>query len=399
MFPTSTAAACKNLALGIAGLSLVSFSPASAQPSQVPSPSLPCENVSLRKEVQHAVSKGLAWLRNHQDPKGFWSTPDHPAVTALALVALVEEPGAPNRPLDSEAVQKGYACLLSCAKPDGGIYVKDLLNYNTAVSMMALLAANRPEYKPLLLKARQFLIGLQSDFNEAGKVDNSFDGGIGYGSKEKHSDMANTLQALEALYYSRHLAADQNLANSRDLNWPAALHFIQSCQNLPAHNSERWASGDPQNKGGFIYYPGHSMAGETNLPGGRVALRSYGSISYAGLLSYVYANLPRDDPRVQAVVDWLRGNFTLEENPGLGAQGLFYYYYTLTKALTVYGADYVETTDGRKIKWREDLACKLINLQDKDGFWVNANGRWWEKDPALVTAYMAITLEILQRRL
>mgnify|MGYP001617948682 FL=1 len=399
MYRTSITAAFKNLALGIAGLSLVSFSPASAQQSQVPSQSLPSENVSLRKEVQHAVSKGVAWLRSHQDPKGFWSTPDHPAITALALVALVEEPGVQDRPLDSEAVKKGYAYLLSCAKPDGGIYVKDLLNYNTAVSMMALLAANRPEDKPLLLKARQFLIGLQADFNERGKVDNPFDGGIGYGSKEKHSDMANTLQALEALYYSRHLAADENLADRRDLNWPAVIHFIQSCQNLPTHNSERWASGDPQNKGGFIYYPGHSMAGETNLPGGRVALRSYGSISYAGLLSYIYAHLQREDPRVQAVVNWLRGNFTLEENPGLGAQGLFYYYYTLTKALTIYGADYVETTDGRKIKWREDVAVKLINLQDKDGFWVNANGRWWEKDPVLVTAYMAITLEIMQRRL
>jgi len=48
---------------------------------------------------------------------------------------------------------------------------------------------------------------------------------------------------------------------------------------------------------------------------GRVALRSYGSISYAGLLSYIYADLQRDDPRVQAAFDWLRGNYTLDEIP------------------------------------------------------------------------------------
>ena len=53
------------------------------------------------------------------------------------------------------------------------------------------------------------------------------------------------------------------------------------------------------------------MAGETNLPSGRVALRSYGSISYAGLLSYIYADLKKDDPRVQAEV------LQLEPNEGL----------------------------------------------------------------------------------
>ena len=35
--------------------------------------------------------------------------------------------------------------------------------------------------------------------------------------------------------------------------------------------------------------------GVTNPTTGRVALRSYGSISYAGLLSYSYANLKRAD--------------------------------------------------------------------------------------------------------
>ena len=59
-----------------------------------------------------------------------------------------------------------------------------------------------------------------------------------------------------------------------------------------------WPLNSGQFGGGFIYAPGRSMAGETNLPSGRVALRSYGSMSYAGLLSYIYADLKRDDPRV-----------------------------------------------------------------------------------------------------
>ena len=303
-------------------------------------------------------------------------------MTALVLVAFQGDPS--ERAKESAWLKKGYAYLLNCAKEDGSIYSKkELVNYNTAVSMMALLAANNTAYKPVLLKARQFLINSQVDLDERGKVDNVFDGGIGYGSKDEHSDMSNTLLALEALYYSKRLVEDEKLTGARDLNWTAAIHFIQSCQNLPSHNPEKWASGDPENKGGFIYYPGKSMAGETNLPtGGVVALRSYGSISYAGLLSYIYADLKRDDPRVSAVLEWLSNHYTLEENPGMGPQGLFFYYHTMVKALSAYGADNLETKDGRKINWGEALALKLINLQQKDGSWVNENGRWWEKDPS-----------------
>jgi squalene-hopene/tetraprenyl-beta-curcumene cyclase len=360
----------------------------------------PRPNLSLRNEVQHAIDKGVTWLENHQDAKGFWSTPDHPALTALALVALQGEPTGRHRGFDNQATRTGYEFLLSCVKPDGSITGKgELATYNTAVSMLALLAANRTEYKPVILRARRFLIGLQNDFGEAGKTDDVFDGGIGYGNNYPHSDMGNTLFALEALYYSKQLAADQGLADAKDLNWPAVIHFIQNCQNLPSYNPQKWASDDPDNKGGFVYYPGHSMAGETNLPSGRVALRSYGSISYAGLLSYIYADLGRDDPRVTAVFDWLQRHYTTEENPGLGPQGLFYYFHTMTKALTIYGVDSLELKDGKKVNWREALALRLLNLQQKDGSWANENGRWWEKDPALVTTYVLICLDIIHPKL
>jgi hypothetical protein len=48
---------------------------------------------------------------------------------------------------------------------------------------------------------------------------------------------------------------------------------------------------------------------------------------------------------------------------------------TMAKALTVYGADTLETKDGRHIKWRELLALRLINLQHSDGSWANDKGR------------------------
>lgn len=358
-------------------------------------------DISLKNEVKHAIKRGLLWLQQKQNTKGFWSQPDHPALSGLVLTAFMGEPSGTFRANPPDYIRKGYAYLLQCIKPDGGIYVKELGNYNTSVSMMAIQMANNPAYEKTLLQARNYLVGLQSDFDEKGKTDSPVDGGVGYGGRYPHSDMSNTMFALEALYYTKYLEQDVQQRNLefKKLNWPAVIQFIQRCQNLPGHNDLAWASDDPQNKGGFVYFPGNSKAGEMDLPSGKKALRSYGSISYAGLLSYIYANLDRDDPRVQAVVEWLQKNYTLEENPGLGPQGLFYYYHTMAKALSAYGIDELTMADGRKINWRKDLTLRLLDLQQGDGFWVNENGRWWEKDPVLVTAYSAIILEILYRGL
>lgn len=353
-------------------------------------------NVSLRNEVKHAIDKGLDWLAKKQDTAGFWSSPDYTALTALPLCGFM---GAPEKNYHEAApVKKGYAYLLSCVQPDGGIYKKnELLNYNTSISMMALLAADNPDYLPALKNARNFVIGQQNDLGEKGKMDTPFDGGIGYGDSKPRADLSNTMMGLEALYYSKKVIGDT--PGSKDLNWKAAIAFIQRCQNLPEYNKASWASDDPKNKGGFVYDPEQSKAGEEKQGSGKTALRSYGSMSYAGLLSYIYANVKKDDPRVKAVMDWLRNNYTVEENPGMGEQGLYYYMHTMAKTLAVCGVKTLELQDGKKADWRSDLAKRLINLQSNEGFWANDNGRFWEKDPVLVTSYAVLTLEIIYREM
>lgn len=376
---------------------LTPFSGLSAEAKPASTILLKVRDVSFQHEIQRAIDKGLASLQASQNAAGWWSTADHPAVTALALTAFQGEPTGRWRKSDSDTLKKGYAFVLSCAKPDGSICQRELVNYNTAISMMALLLADRSEYDPILRKARAYLVASQIDLGEKGKLDTPFDGGVGYGSKGGHSDMNNTLVALEALYHSKRLIKDQPVANGQDLDWAAAIHFLQSCQNLPAYNQQPWASDDPDNKGGFVYHPQESKAGEVKLPSGKVALRSYGSISYAGLLSYIYADLKRDDQRVVAVKDWLRSHFSLEENPGMGAQGYFYYLHLMTKAMDAAGVDVLPLKDGKQVNWRKEVALRLINLQQKDGSWLNDNGRWWEKDPNLVTAYSVMALEIIHR--
>lgn len=359
------------------------------------------DNESLRHEIQRAIDRGLTWLKDNQNSNGWWQTPDHPAVTALALSAFENDPMERYRGKEPAHLKDAYAFLLKHARPDGSICVTNLPTYNTALSMMALMAARNPQYDPIIRKGRTFLAGVQRDFGEKGKLDSPFDGGFGYGlPSDKVSDMSNTLLALEAMYYSKQLSKDNANAEEQDLNWKAAIHFLQSCQNLPSHNQEPWVSNDPKDVGGFVYHAGRSNAGSvTNATTGRVALRSYGSISYAGLLSYIYADLQRDDPRVNAVLEWLKNNYTLEENPGMGQAGLYYYYHTLTKALTVAEIQKMNFSAGKQANWRSDLALRLIQLQQKDGSWLNENARWWEKEPALVTAYAILSLEMIWRGL
>lgn len=359
-------------------------------------------NRSLQNEIQHSIDRGLAWLLANQDTNGYWQTMDQPAVTGLAITALNGDPMDRYRGVKKpEALKKAYSFLLSNAKPDGGIYATNLTTYNTSICLMALLSADDPSYETTERKARKFLVGIQHDFGEKGALDTPFDGGFGYGlASDKVSDMSNTLLALEAIYQSKRLDRDQPPAGQSDLNWAAAIHFLESCQNLPSHNKQGWASDDPANKGGFIYHTGRSNAGsETNAVTGKVTWRSYGSISYAGMLSYIYADLKPDDPRVTAVAEWLQKNYTLDENPGMGAAGLFFYYHTMAKALSLAGRLDPKLIGQKQGNWRQDLALKLMDVQQKDGSWVNANVRWWEKEPTLVTAYAVLSLETIWRAL
>ena len=348
--------------------------------------------VSTRQEIHQAIARANRWLATQQKPEGYWDDPELPAITALALNAGLRDAGVkPAEPLPKH-LDTGFTWLLAQQKENGGIFNRGLSVYNTAVSVSALTAANRSEYEPAIVKARKHLISQQWDLGKPKETDNLNDGGIGYGSKDDHTDLSNTYLAIEALALSNEVIADGKHGQQPDLDWKAALTFLSRCQNLESTNDQEWASDDAQNKGGFIYAPGQSKAGEEKREDGRTALRSYGSMSYAGLLSLVYAKVGKDDPRVEAVKEWLGANYTLTENPGMGAQGLFYYYQVMSKALTAAGVDKLKLKGGREADWREELANALLTRQREDGSWINDNGRWMESNPVLVTSYTVLAL-------
>ena len=347
---------------------------------------------SLQNEIDRSIAKGIDFLEQSQAENGSWSDEKLPALTAMALSALAKDPDFDPDAELSPAMAKGLEFLRSQQKDDGGIYGKGLANYSTSTAVMALVDCGQEEDVPLILEARRFLINQQSDFDTRGTTDNKYDGGIGYGGTYAHSDLSNTHLALQALKASEQIAKSQETQQPQ-LNWEAALTFVSRCQNLPGSNDLDYASDDAENKGGFIYYPGGTKAGEKDLGDGRVALRSYGSMSYAGMLSLVYADLKADDPRLIAVKQWLADNYTVEENPGMEAQGLYYYFNTMAKALTAADMKTLTISDGKSADWRADLGAKLVGAQREDGSWLNdGSSRWFENDPVLVSSYSLMAL-------
>lgn len=356
-------------------------------------------NGSLQHEVDLALERGARFLRGVQAADGSWSNAQHPAITGLGLLALEKLPG--RREPDALAVlAKGYRFVRARVRDNGGIYVEGLSNYNTAVCTLALLQFGDPADARVIEGARQFLVAQQA----SGMAQPELDGGIGYGPtgvspKRQHPDLDNTLVALEALRACELARKSEEKAALPALDWNAAIAFVTRCQNGSTNSARPGISVQKADKGGFVYYPGFSNAGTVDLADGSKALRSYGSMSYAGLLSFIYAELSPADPRMTAALEWLGANFTLEENPGLGEQGLYYYYHLMAKALVASNGD-SEAAMGRvPAGWRQELAQKLLQLQGGNGSWANRNGRWMEADPVLATAYSMLTLELIRQRL
>lgn len=345
-------------------------------------------------EAAPSIAKGVKWLVEHQAEDGSFSNPQFPGLSGLALWAVA----AAADPAYAETVKKGSEFLLSKVQPDGGIYTVipgrkggGLSTYNTAISLTALVATGREDIKEVVLNARTFLANSQHI------GDDPFDGGFGYdkATDRAYTDLMNTHFVIEAMRRSQAFEDQRPVGQKRaDINWTQALKYVESL-----HNSAE--TGD--HAGGFVYNPSDAKAGVEKKPEGapdsktedgeKVVMRSYGSITYAGLLSLVYCDVDKTDPRVQSTLDWASKHWTLDENPGMGDQGLYFFYNIMGRAMTTVGVDSIPRQSGAAIPWRAELISKVTSLQSEEGSWVNKNGRFWENDPVLATAYAVLSLE------
>jgi squalene-hopene/tetraprenyl-beta-curcumene cyclase len=347
------------------------------------------EDEPWRAEAREAAARGTAWLIAHQGETGAWSDPRFPALSGLALWALTGSRDAAA----AGAIDRAVAYLLTCVQTNGGIYAEvpgrkggGLSNYNTAICLTALHATGRRELTRVLQNARTFLAASQY----AGADEFHF-GGFGYDhqNQREYTDLMNTHYAVEAMGRTQDVEDRRPAGEARaDVNWEHVLRYVGRLQ---AKNED-----GADHEGGFVYNPIDPKAGVETNASGRVVLRAYGSITYAGLMAMLYSEVPRDDPRVISAVDYAARHWTLDENPGMGSQGLFFYYNVIARALTAGRMEAVVRKDGagEPIRWRADLARKLATLQNPDGSWTNANNRFWENDPVLATAYALLALQL-----
>ncbi|MEM1330822.1 MAG: hypothetical protein AAGG07_09700 [Planctomycetota bacterium] len=364
-------------------------------------------DASTRARADAIAERAIMYLKSEQDAAtGGWRVnpegPDLPAITGLVLMGMLDDPSV--TPVDPD-VARGVEYLMGFAQDDGGIYDAILPSYNTAITVSVLARMGREDTAALIPPAQEFLFGLQfgPEAIEEGpasettrRVDEShpFFGGIGYG-RSGRPDNSN-------LHFFMTAMQDSGV----DCNDPAiqrAMTFLARTQMLGAVNDMPYAKGSTQ--GGFIYATGDSTANagkgeskagmiEETLSDGTVAsrFRAYGSMTYAGFKSFAYAELDRDDPRVAAARDWIERNYTLEENPGIGMDGYYYYLMTFAKGLNAWGEPEIAGND-----WRADLIAQLEELQAQDGSFRPVDDRWMEGDPVLITAYSLIALQHARR--
>lgn len=405
-----------------------------------------------KAQGEAAAAKAEAFLRARQDPRtGGWSVPSDeksptfPAITALVLTGMLTAPGADAAAERDESIARGVKFLLSFRQPDGGVYDRILPSYNTSVCLSALALIRTREAAEAIPPAQDFLRRLQWSETAAPESDpksgigeattnkqtpeaptkvtreHPFYGGIGYG-RHGRPDLSNLQFMLQGMHDSGLPEDDE--AYRRALVFLSRVQMLQTASGGATVNDMPYAAGSRQ--GGFIYATSLSrdqvgsgqtmvdekaaMAEETMDDGTKVSrLRCYGSMTYAGFKSLIYAGLTKDDPRVIAALDWARRNYTLEENPGVGSEGLYYYFLAFARAMRATGETTITPIDpatdpsgvggvtsaamvGQARDWADDLVERLATLQNPDGSFKPVDERWMENNPVLITAYSLIAL-------
>lgn len=378
--------------------------------------------IEMRARAEGMIEKAEAYLRSKQDKEtGGWvvskpdkegkAQPQMPAITALVVNAMLMD--AKADPAKDTNIAGGVKFLLNYQQDDGGVYDKVLPGYNTSLAVSALSKVKSPEAKKVVDKAIVFLKSLQwaeeadpkAGGSEASKPvtrEHPFYGGIGYG-KHGRPDNSNLNMFMQAMQDAGVSPSDEAVKR--------ALVFLSRTQMDERINDQPYAKGSRQ--GGFVYATvenaqsvegraGQSMAGtmEETLSDGTKAsrLRAYGSMTYAGFKTYIYAELPRNDQRVTAAYDWIRRNYSVTENPGMGASGRYYYSVVFARALKAWGEPTIKllsegnTPTGQERNWRADLVEELSKLQNEDGSFKSVDKRWMEDNSELITAYALTAL-------
>lgn len=385
----------------IAGAVLALFVAAGPAFAQLPTPDEVKALDGKLKNVIRAASHYL--LDRYEHKRGGWAFPGvekgtHPGIDALALAAIVRSPDGKRYSDEDPFIRGPIDSLLKRQQKDGSINFQGMLsNYITSVAIMALVecrdrgmikdAERLKKVQAALKSMGDYLVELQADEGEGYTKEDKMYGGVGYGG-DRRPDLSNTQLAVEA-------AAKAGVSKD-DPFFKKAVVFLQRTQNRSESNDQKWAGDD----GGFAYAPGKSYGGTYKKPDGTTGYVSYGSMTYAGVKSFIYAGLEWDDPRVQSAMGWISANYTVEKHPKMAGNpfhGYYYYLHTFAKTMDLYsghtGSRVIKDKEGIKHHWAYDLGKHLASLQAEDGSFKNTgSAKWMEGERILATTYAILAL-------
>jgi squalene-hopene/tetraprenyl-beta-curcumene cyclase len=343
-------------------------------------------------DVKAVVDKALGFFKGAQKDDGHFAPNPRfaePGLTALTAAALVRN----GVPADNTVVAKALKYLESKVQKDGSVSDGQMSNYMTCLAIMTFKELNTGgKYDKTIEAAVKYVKSLQ--YADGLTESDPHFGGASYdkpGPKAR-PDMSNTHFMVEAL-----LAAG---VSKDDPSIKRALTYISRSQNLESEfNKLAYAAkASDDDKGGFVYNldDAENVKSPKRTPEG--GLRTEGGMTYAGLKSFLYAGVGKDDKRVQAALAWVRKHYTVTENPGQKDAGLFYYYHTFAKAMDALGEDMFADAKGVKHDWRQELFDELKKKQKDNGSWANTNGAFLENLPELATAFAVLALSYCKKK-
>ncbi len=333
-------------------------------------------------DVQDSVLMALDWYSKNQGYDGSWR--NSVGETAF-IVTCFANAGYDHT---NQSVQKGLEFMRHFYAPGNGSMASDFLNYDTALSLMAMSAVGDPQDEERVSGMTDFLQFLQFNGHDMYPAKEEWFLG-GWPNYVGLPDASNSQFALLGLQ-AADLYAD--FVNISQETWDNASRFMTYCQNWPDTNPLDWAhntSLPSHGDGGFVY---NGYRSRTEL--GEHMFESYGSMTAAGLYSYLLCG---DDPRqseVAAAREWLDMEYTTRYNPRLAGVGHYYYLWTLARALAMSPNDWTVDGSGKLHDWRPEMATFFLDRQRPDGSWPgNPQTGWREEEPELAGVYALLTMQ------
>ncbi len=302
-------------------------------------------------QVQRAIDRGIAFLRQTQNDRGGWSEFGGQSCGLSSLCTLALLNAGVSR--DDPDMTRALRYLRGCTPAE---------TYSVALQTLVFCQLGAAGDLPRIRRNVELLVKEQKKFGQ--------EGAWGYGGGRSSGDPSNAQFAILALG----AAQDRGIEVDPQVFQRALKYWIRR----------------QTRSGGWGYGGGQSATGSMTCAGIASIIIARGRLS--GLTSEIDGDQIRccggaddkSDP-VAAGLNWLGRSFNLEVNPGGGPGTFFYYLYALERVGRLSGRRFIGQHD-----WYREGAERLIGLQDGfQGFW---SGTAWEDDRNIATSFALLFL-------